>query len=244
MFNLIALPHLWLIFLTCICLVTWTGHVFWLLGEDVSLLTGRHTVAQGIYPTPDTGRQLLSRDLRYPVLPHPTPTHDSRWPQCAAYHRYLTSFTYPIIDSFPSIFSTDRIIPVEGSAVEDQRLAISTKLTTSSQVIPRLKSIKNVVSRVVGVDEREAILNDLGEFIEGFETGWNSGSDDNDDWHKNREVLAGSREDDNGCFIRLNTIYMQHRKSSYDSLSNYPCKSYHRSTISLVWQANKIAKTS
>jgi len=48
-------------------------------------------------------------------------------------------------------------------------------------VIPRLKSIKNVVSRVVGVDEREAILNDLGEFIEGFETGWNSGSDDNDD---------------------------------------------------------------
>ncbi|RPB06132.1 tubulin nucleotide-binding domain-like protein [Choiromyces venosus 120613-1] len=102
--------------------------------------------------------------------------------QGAVFGRYLTSFTYPVIDSFPSIFSTDHTISVEGAtAEEDQRLAVSTRLTTSSQVIPRLKSIKNVVSRVVGVDEREAILNDLGEFIEGFETGWNSGSDDYDD---------------------------------------------------------------
>ncbi|KAG0135294.1 putative protein DML1 [Tuber indicum] len=100
----------------------------------------------------------------------------------AVFERYHTSFTYPVIDSFPSIFSTDRIMPVEGDATGgDQRLAVSARLTTSSQVMPRLKSIKNVVSRVVGVDEREAILNDLGEFIEGFETGWNSGSDDYDD---------------------------------------------------------------
>ncbi|CUS10670.1 unnamed protein product [Tuber aestivum] len=96
--------------------------------------------------------------------------------------RYLTSFTYPVIDSFPNIFSTDRIIPAEGTtAGGNQRLSVSARLTTSSQVIPRLKSIKNVVSRMVGVDEREAISNDLGEFIEGFETRWNSDSDDYDD---------------------------------------------------------------
>lgn len=41
--------------------------------------------------------------------------------------------------------------------------------------------MKEVVSRVVGVDEREALLNDLGEFAEAYEEGWNSGSDDDDD---------------------------------------------------------------
>ncbi|PWW79845.1 tubulin nucleotide-binding domain-like protein [Tuber magnatum] len=100
----------------------------------------------------------------------------------AIFGRYLTSFTYPTIDSFPSIFSADRIIPAGGTTARGgQRLSVSAKLTTSSQVIPRLKSIKNVASRVVGVDEREAILNDLGECIEGFETGWKSDSDDCDD---------------------------------------------------------------
>lgn len=58
---------------------------------------------------------------------------------------------------------------------------ISTTLTTSSKVISRLKNVKDVVSRVVGVDEREALLNDLGEFAEAYEQGWNSGSDGDDD---------------------------------------------------------------
>lgn len=37
------------------------------------------------------------------------------------------------------------------------------------------------MSRVIGVDEREALLNDLGEFAEAYEEGWKSGSDDDDD---------------------------------------------------------------
>jgi hypothetical protein len=44
-----------------------------------------------------------------------------------------------------------------------------------------LKNVKDLVSQVVSVDEREALLNDLGEFAEAYEEGYNSGSDDDDD---------------------------------------------------------------
>lgn len=97
------------------------------------------------------------------------------------WYRYFTSLTYPVIDSFPRIF------PDKGEAqdttVDGQtgRLPVSTRLASSSGAIPRLKSIKNAVSRAIGVHEREPILNDLGEFVEAYEVGWNSGSDDDDD---------------------------------------------------------------
>ncbi|KAI5851143.1 tubulin domain-containing protein [Morchella snyderi] len=92
---------------------------------------------------------------------------------------YLTQFTYPIIDSFPAIFSS-RVLD---SSVLDRPCVgrVSTKLTTSSKIISRLKNVKDFVSRVVSVDEREALLNDLGEFAEAYEEGYNSGSDDDDD---------------------------------------------------------------
>ncbi|KAL0640182.1 mtDNA inheritance, partitioning of the mitochondrial organelle [Maublancomyces gigas] len=99
--------------------------------------------------------------------------------QDAIIGRYLTPFTYPIVDSFPNIFAESVL---DTSALERPCVSrISTTLTTSSRIISRLKDVKNVVSRVIGVDEREALLNDLGEFAEAYEEGWNSGSDDDDD---------------------------------------------------------------
>lgn len=93
--------------------------------------------------------------------------------------RYLTLFTYPMVDSFPNIFAESVL---DTSALERPCVSrIGTTLTTSSKTISRLKDVKNVVSRVIGVDEREALLNDLGEFAEAYEAGWNSGSDDDDD---------------------------------------------------------------
>lgn len=84
-----------------------------------------------------------------------------------------------MVDSFPNIFAESVL---DTSALERPCVSrISTTLTTSSRIISRLKDVKNVVSRVIGVDEREALLNDLGEFAEAYEEGWNSGSDDDDD---------------------------------------------------------------
>ena len=41
--------------------------------------------------------------------------------------------------------------------------------------------MQRVVSRMVGLDEREALSNGLGEISEAYEEGWNSGSDDDSD---------------------------------------------------------------
>lgn len=87
------------------------------------------------------------------------------------------STAFPVVDSFPHIFPTigDR----NSNGIE--YAAVNTRLITSTAVIERVKAIKDVVSFRVGVDEREALLNDLGEIVDGYQHGWNSDSDDDDD---------------------------------------------------------------
>ena len=45
----------------------------------------------------------------------------------------------------------------------------------------RIKSLQNNVGRSIGLDEREALSNSLGEIAEAYEEGWDSGSDEDDD---------------------------------------------------------------
>lgn len=45
----------------------------------------------------------------------------------------------------------------------------------------RIKNLQQIVGRAVGVDEREALSNSLGEIAEAYEEGWDSGSDEDDD---------------------------------------------------------------
>jgi hypothetical protein len=45
----------------------------------------------------------------------------------------------------------------------------------------RIKDLQRIVNRVVGIDEREALSNSLGEIAEAYEEGYDSGSDDDDD---------------------------------------------------------------
>lgn len=44
-----------------------------------------------------------------------------------------------------------------------------------------MKSLQRVVGRMVGLDEREALSNGLGEIAEAYEDGWSSGSDSDND---------------------------------------------------------------
>jgi len=60
-------------------------------------------------------------------------------------------------------------------------LAISTSLSTDTSVALRVKSLQQVVSRAIGIDEREALSNSLGEIAEAYEEGYDSGSDEDDD---------------------------------------------------------------
>lgn len=45
----------------------------------------------------------------------------------------------------------------------------------------RLKWLQQSMGRAIGLEDREAITNGLGEMAEAYEEGWDSGSDDGDD---------------------------------------------------------------
>jgi len=79
---------------------------------------------------------------------------------------------FPVLDSFPQIFT--QIRPGKG-------LHVNTSLSTDTTVALRIKSLQNIVSRAIGVDEREDLTNSLGEIAEAYEQGWDSGTDEDDD---------------------------------------------------------------
>lgn len=54
-------------------------------------------------------------------------------------------------------------------------------LTASSRTAEKLKMLETLAGRVAQVDEREALVNGLGEIRESYETGWMSDSDFDDD---------------------------------------------------------------
>lgn len=58
---------------------------------------------------------------------------------------------------------------------------MSTSLSTDTTVALRIKSLRDIVNRTVGISEREALSNSLGELAEAYEEGWDSGSDEDDD---------------------------------------------------------------
>ncbi|KAL7273746.1 mtDNA inheritance, partitioning of the mitochondrial organelle [Rhizina undulata] len=102
--------------------------------------------------------------------------------------RYYNSFTYPIVDSFPHIYSCIPPPPVPTTSptgeiieAENPRLNVATTLTSSARVLSRIRGIREIVSRMVDVDERESLGNELGEIAEGFVEGWDSGSDTDDE---------------------------------------------------------------
>lgn len=56
-----------------------------------------------------------------------------------------------------------------------------TSLSTDTSVAVRIKSLRNIISGSIGLDEREALRNSLGKIAEAYEEGWDSGSDADDD---------------------------------------------------------------
>lgn len=90
--------------------------------------------------------------------------------------RYHTSLGFPILDSFPRDLFPQSIQP--GSTA-----AIRTALSSTSQIADRSKELQRLVNRVVTIEERETLSNGLGEIGEAYEEGWQSDSDDSDDWY-------------------------------------------------------------
>lgn len=86
---------------------------------------------------------------------------------------YRSPLRLPLLDSFPH-----GLYPTSNS---DEGLSVFATLTASTRTAKRIKSIQTTATRMVSVDEREALYNGLGEIRESYETGWSSGSEEEDD---------------------------------------------------------------
>ncbi|EAA65678.1 hypothetical protein AN0848.2 [Aspergillus nidulans FGSC A4] len=89
------------------------------------------------------------------------------------FHRFHTPLQYPLLDSFPSDMIT--------LSMPENKLSIISALTTSTRTAEKIKNLESVAGRLITVDERENLVNGLGEIRESYETGWISDSDFDDD---------------------------------------------------------------
>ena|SRR5438045_8241563 len=103
---------------------------------------------------------------------------DLGFSRCIAltYFRTWIPVSFALLDSFPHIYSDAIASPNINS------VSVRTSLSTDTSIASRIKHLRNVVGRSIGVDEREALSNSLASIAEAFEEGWDSGSDDDDDY--------------------------------------------------------------
>lgn len=85
---------------------------------------------------------------------------------------HQTSLLFPVPSSFPPIFRF---------AGQPQKLAVRASLTTSTAVADRIRDLKDIAGRLVGLDDREALTDGLVTLAEEYEEGWSGSEDDDDD---------------------------------------------------------------
>ncbi|KAE8848755.1 hypothetical protein HRS9122_02771 [Pyrenophora teres f. teres] len=91
-----------------------------------------------------------------------------------AVQRYAAPLLFPLLDSFPkSMFDVGT-----GTAT---KLAVHTGITTSTAVAEQIRAVEQLVKRLVGIEEREALCNGLQVLAEEYDEGWDSGTDSDDD---------------------------------------------------------------
>lgn len=90
-----------------------------------------------------------------------------------SFSRHLVPLRFPFLDSYPR-----DMLPTFQSESGANILAA---LTTTLRVRDTLKELQTVATRTVGIDEREALVNGLGELREQYDKGWMSDSDSDDD---------------------------------------------------------------
>ncbi|KAL1866228.1 mtDNA inheritance, partitioning of the mitochondrial organelle [Diaporthe australafricana] len=89
--------------------------------------------------------------------------------------RYRSTLSYPLPDSFPHIFRDEK-----GEDLKSN-VAVTTSLSTDAALSGRLKSLRSTVTRLIGVEDRETLSNELAEMADEYHEGWSSGSDSGDD---------------------------------------------------------------
>ncbi|PWY90127.1 protein dml1 [Aspergillus heteromorphus CBS 117.55] len=89
------------------------------------------------------------------------------------FQRFHSSLYFPVLDSFPR-----DMFPLLQSK---GKISVVAALTASSRTAEKIKAFERLAGRVAGVDERENLVNGLGEIRETYETGWMSDSEFDDE---------------------------------------------------------------
>lgn len=89
--------------------------------------------------------------------------------------RHRSTLNYPLLDSFPHIFRNEK-----GEALKNN-MAVTTSLTTDTELSGKLKLLRSTVTRSIGLEDRETLSNELAEMADEYHEGWSSGSDAGDD---------------------------------------------------------------
>ena len=86
--------------------------------------------------------------------------------------RCSITIPFPILDSFPNIFTT---------AVESQ-IGVRTSLSTSTRISNQIKNLRIASRLMTTIEERESLSNNLNELAEAYEEGWDGdGGDESDE---------------------------------------------------------------
>ncbi|KAF2203076.1 mtDNA inheritance protein dml1 [Delitschia confertaspora ATCC 74209] len=102
--------------------------------------------------------------------------HD-RFSQRPAVQRYSAPLLFPVLDSFPSIFNVSSSFTTN----HPKKLAVYAGLSTSTSVANQIRTLDQIVRRMVNLEERETLSNGLQGMAEEYDEGWDSGSDSDSD---------------------------------------------------------------
>jgi hypothetical protein len=70
---------------------------------------------------------------------------------------------------------------VIGVPSQSSKLAVKSALSTTTHVADRIKAIRKIIGRSIGIEDRENLTNGLGDICDAYEEGYGSGSDSFDD---------------------------------------------------------------
>ncbi|KAK4232052.1 tubulin domain-containing protein [Podospora fimiseda] len=88
---------------------------------------------------------------------------------------WTTSLAFPILDSFPEVFTDENDEGVMNA------VSITTSLSADSSIYKRLKTLRENTISSIALEDRETLGNDLMEIADEYHEGWSSGSDDGED---------------------------------------------------------------
>ncbi|KAI0392196.1 tubulin domain-containing protein [Xylariaceae sp. FL0594] len=97
----------------------------------------------------------------------------------AKVHNYRSTLSFPLLDSQPPIFRS-----ADGSKslhLRGDKMSVRTALSADTSVMDKVRALRTAVVGSIGVEDREAVGNELADIAEGYKEGWSSGSDDDDD---------------------------------------------------------------